>query len=325
MLDVSIVLPTRNNEHHIGRLLDSIFSQDFCNRIEVVMLDSSNDHTPQIASRLCGGHDLQLIRIEPDDYNYGATRNLGASKASNGILVMISTDVDIRSRSWLRTLLGSLADPLVAGVYGRQVPKEDASPMERFFIEHTYPLERKVQHLKPGERIKDFFFSTTNSAIRRDVWRKIPLPEMLISEDQEWAKRALLAGYKIVYDPEAVVYHSHNYTLKQAFKRYFDSGATLPYVYADSRIAMENFLVRGMRFERDEVEYFSVNGYLKSLPYAAVYEAMKFLGYTLGTTCMSMPIWMRKLLSMKSNHWDKYNSIISEGSTRGEERGRDFS
>ena len=320
MLDVSIVLPTRNNEHHIGRLLDSIFSQDFSNRIEVVMLDSSNDHTPQIASRLCGGHDLQLVRVEPGDYNYGATRNLGASKASNGILVLLSTDVDIRSRSWLRTLLRSFADPLVAGVYGRQVPKEDASPMERFFIEHTYPLERKVQHLKPGEKTRDFFFSNTNSAIRRDVWRKIPLPEMLKSEDQEWAKRAMLAGYRIVYDPEAVVHHSHHYTLKHVFKEYFDSGATLPYVYADSRIAMENFLVRGIKFERDEVKYFLGNGYMKTLPYAVFYDAMKFLGYTLGTTCKSMPIWMRRHLSKKSNHWDKYKSLISEDMPLGEGR-----
>jgi rhamnosyltransferase len=196
---------------------------------------------------------------------------------------MLSTDVFIRSRSWLRTLLKSFADPLVAGVYGRQVPKEDATPMERFFIEHTYPLERKVQHLKPGERIRDFFFSNTNSAIRRDVWRKIPLPEMLKSEDQEWAKRAILAGYKIIYDPEAVVHHSHHYTLKQVFKEYFDSGATLPFVYDDSRIEAESFLTKGLKFEHDEIKYFMRNGYAKNLPYAFAYDFFKFVGYSLGT------------------------------------------
>ena len=45
---------------------------------------------------------------------------------------------------------------------------------------------------------------------------------MLKSEDQEWGKRVVLAGYKVIYDPEAVVYHSHHYTLTKVFKEYFD-------------------------------------------------------------------------------------------------------
>jgi len=314
MVSVSIILPTRNNEDHIGTLLSSIFSQNFEGKIDVLIMDSSDDRTPEIAKAFSKDYDVRVVRVEPEDYNYGGTRNLGASITNGEILVFISTDVDIRDNLWLKKLVRNLEDPLVAGVYGRQIPKEDASPMEEFFIKYTYPPVRKVFYLKGSERLRDFFFSNTNSAIKREVWEKIPLPEMLKSEDQEWAKRALLAGYKIVYDPEAAVYHSHYYTLKKVFKEYFDSGATMPYVYNDERINPGSFFVRGLRYEVSQLRYFLNKGYSKMIPYSILYDFMKFLGYSLGTKYKFMPKWLRKALCKKSNHWDKYDDIISASS-----------
>ena len=311
MKSVSVILPTRNNEDHIADLLDSIFSQSFDGEIEVLVMDSSDDKTPEIAKRYSRDYNLRVVRVEPEDYNYGGTRNLGASMTSGDILVFISTDVEIRDDHWLFKLVRNLNDPLVAGVFGRQVPKEDAPPMEEFFIKYTYPNCRKVFWLKKSERLTDFFFSNTNSAIKRSVWERIPLPEMLKSEDQEWAKRALLAGYKIVYEPEAVVYHSHHYSLLKVFKEYFDSGATLPYVYSDKRICPPSFFIRGIDYEIKQLKYFIKKGYFKYIPYSFLYDFMKFLGYYLGTKYKYMPIWMRKALCKKSNHWDKYDDIIS--------------
>jgi rhamnosyltransferase len=310
MGDVSIILPTRNNENHIKDLLTSIFSQRFEGNLKVLMLDSSNDRTPQIASAYSKKGDLRIIRVDPENYNYGGTRNFGASLTSCEYLVFISTDVDIRNDDWLKKLVMSLKDPSVAGVYGRQIPREDASPMEEFFIKYTYPNERKVYYLGEVDKLKDFFFSNTNSAIRYDVWEKIPLPEMLKSEDQEWAKRVLLAGYKIMYEPDAYVYHSHHYTLKKVFKEYFDSGATMPYIYNDKRINSPNFFSKGLDYEVTQLRYFLEKNYFKDIPYSFVYDFMKFLGYSLGTKCMYMPIGLRKTLCKKSNHWDKYNSAI---------------
>jgi len=312
-LDVSVILPTRNNEDCIGNLLTSIFSQNFEGGIELLVMDSSADRTLQIVSEYSRKYNVKMIFVEPEDYNYGGTRNLGAAMTSGDVLVFLSADVDIRDRNWLRKLLRNFEDPLVAGVCGRQISKEDAPPMEEFFIKYTYPPVRKEYYLKPGEKLGDLFFSNTNSAIRRDVWERIPLPEMLKSEDQEWAKRAVLSGYKVIYDPEAAVYHFHRYTLKQVFQEYFDSGATLPLVYnSDSRIEMQGFFSRGPRYEYKEIKYFINQGYVKAIPYALLYDFMKFLGYSLGTQCMHMPLWLRKTLCKKSNHWDKYNDVIQE-------------
>lgn len=310
MGSISIILPTRNNENHIGDLLTSIFSQRVEEDLELLILDSSDDSTPQIASKFSKKGDLRIVRVEPEDYNYGGTRNLGASLTSGDFLVFISTDVDIRDDDWLNKLVRPLEDSLVAGVYGRQIPKEDASPMEEFFIKYTYPNDRRVCYLGNTEKLKDLFFSNTNSAIKREIWEKINFPEMLMSEDQEWAKRVVLAGYKIIYEPNAVVYHSHNYDLKQVFKRYFDSGATLPYVYNNTKLEPSNFLLQGLTYEIKQFQYLFENGYIQAIPYAFLYDLFKFLGYFFGTKYKYLPLWLRKSLSNNANHWDKYNDII---------------
>ena len=187
--------------------------------------------------------------------------------------------------------------------------------MEKFFILNTYSAESYTLSLNEGQKLeKGFLFSNTNSAIRRSVWEKIKLPEMLKSEDQEWAKRALLAGYKIVYDSEAVVYHSHNYTLKKVFQEYFDSGATMPYVY-DQRVinySIKDFLLDGIKYTLKEYGFMAQNGYVSWIPYATIYDSFKFLGMFLGSKHKYMPLWLKKALCKKKNHWNKYNDIIGE-------------
>ena len=58
-----------------------------------------------------------------------------------------------------------------------------------------------------------------------------------MSEDQEWSRRVLRAGYELVYEPEAAVHHSHRYSIADAFRRFFDSGVSAERSYAAGRAA----------------------------------------------------------------------------------------
>ena len=53
-------------------------------------------------------------------------------------------------------------------------------------------------------------FDDVCSCIRKKIWEKIPFEETYFAEDIGWSKKVLEAGYSIVYEPEAAVYHSHN-------------------------------------------------------------------------------------------------------------------
>jgi rhamnosyltransferase len=115
-------------------------------------------------------------------------------------------------------------------VYGRQFPRPGSS-LERHDVFHTIYGECKV--VKDPAHRNDigyhfYHFSDVNAAIRRSVWEKQHFPEELkVFEDLGIAKLILYAGWKIVYEPKAAVFHSHSHTTVGLFKRYFDIGYTL--------------------------------------------------------------------------------------------------
>ena len=132
----------------------------------------------------------------------------------------------------------------------------------------------------------------------------------------EWAKRALSAGYKIVYDSNAAVYHSHRRSIKQSFQRYFTCGTVMPVTHTNEIIkySMKNFIIDGLKFIWREYKYMIQNGYWYWIPYAIIYDIAKFLGTFLGTKQKYIPIWMKKVMCEKKHqkHWNKYNSAIIE-------------
>ena len=311
MPKVSFILSTRNVEKYIGSLLESIFSQEYDGEMEVLIIDSSDDRTPEIVKEF----PIKYIWLEPEDYNYGKTRNEGAAITDGDFLVFLSADVEIKDKRWLSKLISHFSNPEVAGVYGRHIPREDAAPMEQFFILRTYPPQSDQVSLEGGKLKKSFvFFSNVNSAIRRSVWEQIKFPVMLKGEEEEWAKRALLAGYKILYDGDAAVYHSHKYSLKTIFQECFDTGAFMPVVYQGegADYSMKDVFIDGLKYISGEFRFMIRNGYWHWIPYAIIYDIMKFLGVFLGSKQKYMPLWMKRALCRKKNHWDKYDGVIKE-------------
>ena len=74
--------------------------------------------------------------------------------------------------------------------------------------------------------------SNVSAAARRDILLRFPFDEDLImSEDQQFARDVMKAGYTVVYQPASVVLHSHRYSFVQAFQRYFDSVYSLIQIF----------------------------------------------------------------------------------------------
>jgi glycosyltransferase involved in cell wall biosynthesis len=215
-LDVSIIIPAKDEEENIGKCLEAIYNQETNYRFEVIVIDSgSSDQTIDIVKKYS---PVQLVEIQPGEFGHGKTRNLGAEGSKGDYIVFLNADAIPVDRSWLNHLIAPLIkDKKVAGVYSRHIPKEGC---------HLY-MVRDIRKTMPGESIVrsqtkpfDFMiFSTVSCAIPRDIWRKYPFKhDIIIAEDQEWAGRVLDRGLKIVYEPASRVYHSHNYTPRQLFE-----------------------------------------------------------------------------------------------------------
>lgn len=77
-VETSIIIRTFNEGRHLGRLLDSILAQEYCNR-EIIVVDSgSTDDTLAIAAR----YPVKIITIRKEDFSFGYSLNVGCKNAA---------------------------------------------------------------------------------------------------------------------------------------------------------------------------------------------------------------------------------------------------
>ncbi len=227
MVEISILLLTKDGCGDLERLLPALFDQDFDRSFEVIAVDSgSTDGTLD----LLRSFPVRVEQIPAEDFHHARTRNLAASLSLGQIIVFLSQDAVPASRTWLKTLIASFDDERVGAAYGRQFPHSDSSSERQDALDTIYGETRLVKDPthRNGLGYRFYHFSDVNAAIRRSVWEALPFPEDLkVFEDLGIAKLILDSGWKIVYEPEAPVYHSHVHTTVGLFKRYFDIGYTL--------------------------------------------------------------------------------------------------
>ncbi len=227
MIESSITIITKNEGPNIGPCLEAVYSQKDVGPFEVVLVDSgSTDATVEIARR----YPVRIEQIPAEAFHHARTRNLATSLTSGPIIVGLSGDAIPASNTWLRNMIANFSDPSVGAVYGRQLPKPGCTAERHGTFEMIYGDKKIVKDPahRSGAGYRFYHFSDVNAAIRRSIWENTPFPEELKTfEDLGIAKRILDQGWKIVYDPEAAVFHSHRYTSVQLFKRYFDIGYTL--------------------------------------------------------------------------------------------------
>jgi len=229
----SIVLVTKNGGDGVRALVASLARQRTDFPIEIVAVDSgSTDGTADWLEQ--SRWVTKVIRIAPEAFNHGTTRNLGIRHATGDLAVLIVQDAVPASPTWLMTLVEPLrSDPRVAGTYCRQRPRPDATAITRYYAERwagssaeprrvAFPVPdgaRDLDELSPIAMMEACTFDNVCSAVRRSVWSAIPFAETVIAEDIEWAKAVLEAGHALEYVPAAEVVHSHDRSPRYEFAR----------------------------------------------------------------------------------------------------------
>jgi rhamnosyltransferase len=294
---ISVLIPVKNGGTDLARCLEGIARQRVDDEIEVVVVDSgSQDGSPDRA-RAFGA---RVHEIPPEQFVHGATRNLAAQLSRGDVLVFTTQDAVAADESWLAHLVAALDGGDVAGVYGRQLPHENATPPEQFFLDFMYGATPRVQRLASVEELtfEQTLFSNVNSAIPRRVWEAYPFEDKVaMAEDQEWSRRVLLAGRAIVYEPRAAVQHSHTYTLGGAFRRFYASGVSADSGFVagpTSRAALRRAM---RRYALGELRWLWQGGQRRWIPYAVVYELAKAAGLQLGMREHRLPARIKRRLS----------------------------
>jgi rhamnosyltransferase len=224
---ISIVVPTFNGASTLPALLDAIARQRIEHPFEVVAIDSGSTDGSVELLRAAGA---RLIAIPAGTFNHGLTRNLGIEASAGDLVVLIVQDAVPASDTWLAALTRPLAqDSCLAGTFARQLPRPDAGALTRYYLARWFASSHRARTvaatgaeldaLPPLARLDRCTFDNVCSCIRRSVWQQHPFRETPIGEDVEWAREALLAGYRIAYVPDAAVVHSHERSASHEFDR----------------------------------------------------------------------------------------------------------
>ena len=268
MPDVTVVLRTLNAEHELGGLLDTLGRQTRPPD-EILVVDSgSRDRTREVVERA----GARVVDLPPERFSHAVSTNLGFREARGEIVAMLSQDALPSGPEWLAHLTAPFTDPRVAAAFGRQAARPGAFPLERWELERAYPAE--------GD--PDVPYSNVNSAARRSVWERFPFPEdVRIAEDRFWALRVMEAGHRVVYVPEAVVWHSHEYSIRDVFRRCREEARAKREMEGRTEGWNLVFAAWPKQTVRDALRL-RAEGRLRRWPRASAYRLAQFLGMSIG-------------------------------------------
>ena len=297
---ISVVIPVRNAIDYLPALLKALFAQKPKKPDEIILIDSQpTDMTKKFVSSY---PEVRVIPIA--HFSHGRARNIGVKAAKGDIIIFLTQDALPKDDNWLALLLAHFHDEQVGAAYSRQIPQPDAQPTERFFLHYHFPPGAPLQRSKISQEpltFENVFFSNVSSAARRYLLVRYPFDENLImSEDQQFARDIMKAGFKVVYEPGSIVIHSHCYSLKTVFQRYFDSVYSLTVIFPKHGIKTSAAI--GLLYLGKEMKYILLH-YPLFLPYYCLYTIAKASGTLAGHFADKIPKAIVKKLSLHSYHW----------------------
>jgi rhamnosyltransferase len=209
---VGIILRSFNEAWALRETLPALEAQDYKNW-ELIVIDSgSSDGSVDLIRKASPRHFVQIL---PCDYVPSRVLNAGMLLARSDVVIFLNADATPQGTKWLGPLVAALQDPLTAAAFSCQIPRPDCRAVFAGDYDRCFGARRESAKWS-------HFFSMVSSGIRRDFWeRRGFLESMQYSEDDEYTRWCVSQGRRVVYCPESVAMHSHNYAPRQAYKRSF--------------------------------------------------------------------------------------------------------
>jgi cellulose synthase/poly-beta-1,6-N-acetylglucosamine synthase-like glycosyltransferase len=225
---VSVIMAVRNEEGNIAARIENLLNQDFpAHKMEIIIIsDGSHDETNNIIRRALqnyqntqanGKSSISVLKFLELEDNMGKPHalNLGVQKAKGEFLVF--TDVRQRFESnAIRELIANFNDPNVGCVSGELVFRQNSDSPIKSEMGFYWDLEKCVRKLEarvhsvPG-------VTGCIYAIRTSLFEKLP-PEILL-DDVFVPMKAVLQGYRAVFDERAIAYDTFSKNMSQEKRR----------------------------------------------------------------------------------------------------------
>ena len=302
-MSVTVICPLYKSREYINSLHNSLLMQEDVDlKVVKYILTETGDGVDKIVREM---DKAELTVISIDEFSHSLTRERAAMESNSDILVFITQDIIIKDKKWLSKLCKPIYEGKCEAAFSRQIC--DNQSIEKYTRVNNYPKESRIVSKDDVERlgIMTFFFSDAASAVKTDVYKKLngyDGKDLLTNEDMYLAYKLINNGYRIMYNADAEVIHSHDYKFMQLFKRYFDQGAFLSdnaYLtqYGANGSALKLLKVVAVESLKDK----NFKAFFNIIPNFAA----RFLGNQAGKRYKKMPIEKIKAYSGNVGYWNR--------------------
>lgn len=303
MRKIQVIIPIYKPDHKLIELLKKIKEQSI-EDIPLLIIDSgSNDeYKSEIKNMNC-----LVKKIDVKTFNHGGTRQMGADMfPDKDIYIFLTQDAILANEKSIENIVKVFNNSNIGCAYGRQLPHKDANLFSSYARLFNYKDKSYIYSINDKEKygIKTAFNSNSFAAYRRKALNEIggfPI-DTILSEDMYVAAKMLLNKWSVAYCSDAMVYHSHNYTIWQEFKRYFDIGVfhSRESWIRDTFGGAEG---EGKKYIISEFKYLIERNIMLIFP-MIIRDIMKFLGFRLGMKERFINKHIKRKISMTKNFWN---------------------
>ena len=193
---VSVVLPTYDEADIVEAKLDDIVALDYpMASVEVVVVDSSTDETPELVEAFFADREAPGLTLIREPERRGLAVALNEAYAAAGNEVVVKTDCDSKlAPDALRRAVETLADPDVAAVTGRNAEVLGESAVEEGYRD----VQARVQTVESWLDSTLIFHGPFSAFERTSI---VPVDEDSIADDTELALRIRRNGGRVLFDP----------------------------------------------------------------------------------------------------------------------------
>ena len=219
-MTVDIICPLYNAEKYIDGLHKSLLMQEDVKINKIIYaITVTNDKTIDYLKK----HNCNYVLVDKKDFSHSLTRSNIGLKSNADIISFVTQDVVIEDKHWLKKLITPIEKEEAVASYSRQITK--FNNIEKYTRESNYGDKSYIKSKKDIEKYKisTFFFSDAACCIKTSVYKELNAydnKDLPTNEDMYFAYKLIMNDYKIKYCSDSIVYHSHNFTLKQLYNRY---------------------------------------------------------------------------------------------------------
>ena len=289
MYSFEVVLPVCNPDARLYKVIDRLLKQDAePEKINIYLTVTETFGEYELLKGLkendLSDRRITVTAVEKSEFNHGGTRQKASLSVKSDYCLYMTQDATPVDRHLTEVMLNEFKKDRVAVCYARQLPYKDASIKERYARTYNYPATSKIKDrtLLDQGKIKAIFCSDVCAMYDMKIFRELGGFEINVNfnEDMLYAYKALSNDYRISYAAKALVYHSHNLSLKEQFKRnkaLARSQKEHPEVFG--RLKSES---EGMVFVKNGLKYTMKNGGIGEAVSFFADCTFRFLGYRCG-------------------------------------------